>query len=147
MPAHESQHPQPFPRPGVSAAIFRDGKVLLGQRAKPPLQGVWSLPGGHIEPGESAATAARREVLEETGISAELKDVAGVADVILHHDDGSLRVHYVLTVFYGIWLSGDAVPGSDCQGVQWADPLALDGLTMTKGTPAMIAKAYRLLTQ
>lgn len=137
----------PFPRPGVSAAIFRDGKVLLGQRAKPPLQGVWSLPGGHIEPGETAAAAAQREVLEETGICAEIKDIAGVADVILHRDDGSLRAHYVLTVFYGIWLSGEAVPDSDCQGVQWADPLALDALTMTKGTPAMIAKAYRLLMQ
>ncbi len=145
MSAQKSPHSNPYPRPGVSAAVFRDGEVLLGQRAKPPLQGLWSLPGGHIEPGETALGAAHRELLEETGVRAELKDVAGVADVILRNGDGSLRAHYVLSVFYGIWLSGEAIPGSDCQGVRWADPLALDGLRMTEGTPAVIAKAFRLL--
>ncbi len=89
----------PFPRPGVSAAVFRDGDVLLVQRGKLPLRGIWSLPGGHIHRGERALAAAHRELAEETSVEADLKGVADAVDVILHHDDGTLRVHYALTVF------------------------------------------------
>ena len=50
----DSDREAPFPRPGVSAAVFRDGDVLLVRRGKLPLRGIWSLPGGHIEAGERA---------------------------------------------------------------------------------------------
>jgi 8-oxo-dGTP diphosphatase len=133
------------PRPGVSAVIFRGGKVLLGQRGKAPLRGVWSLPGGRVEAGETVFQAASRELLEETGIEADLQGIVDVADVILRHEDGTLRAHYVLTVFYGAWRRGEAVPGGDCAAVQWADPDALDGLALTKGAAEIIAKARNLM--
>lgn len=133
------------PRAGASAAVFRDGRVLLAQRSKPPLTGLWSLPGGHIEPGETAEAAARRELAEETGIEAELKGIAEEADVILRHDDGTPRAHYVITVFYGVWLDGEARAGSDCQAVQWAGPDALDALPMTEGTADVIRRAAKRL--
>lgn len=141
MPSQSS----PFPRPGVSSAVFRDGKVLLVQRSKPPLRGVWSLPGGHIEPGEAAMAAAHRELLEETGVRADLRGVADVADVILHHDDGSLRVHYVLTVFYGLWTDGIAAAASDAMGVQWATRGEIAGLETTNGVQRLIDTASRCL--
>lgn len=141
MPDKPASYAAPFPRPGASAAVFRDGKVLLAQRSKPPLRGVWSLPGGHIEPGETALQAAHRELAEETGVTADLRGVADVADVILYRDDGSLRAHYVLAVFYGGWLAGEPCAGDDCQGVRWADPHDLGGLSMTPGTAAVIARA------
>jgi ADP-ribose pyrophosphatase YjhB (NUDIX family) len=87
----EKNRPQ-WPRAAASAAIFRDGKVLLAQRSKPPLKGIWSLPGGHIEPGEKAIEAAHRELNEETGITADLKGLADVANVIMRRDDGALRI-------------------------------------------------------
>ena len=71
-----------FPKLGVSAAIWRDGKVLLAQRGKEPLKGVWSLPGGSVEHGEEIRKAALRELKEETGVDAELFGVVDVADVI-----------------------------------------------------------------
>ena len=71
-----------MPRLGVSACVWRDGKVLIARRAKPPLKGVWSLPGGHVEWGEALRDAARRELKEETGIEAELETIVDVADVI-----------------------------------------------------------------
>lgn len=147
MPYTDSNRALLMPRPGVSIAVFRDGLVLLGQRSKPPLRGVWSLPGGHIEAGETVAKAAARELLEETGVIAELYGVADVADVILHNDDGALCAHYILTVFYGDWRSGNPAPEDDCMGVQWAAPHDLGSLNMTEGTADIIHKAYRLLKE
>ena len=144
MDQSEKDRPQ-WPRAAASAAIFRDGKVLLAQRAKPPLEGIWSLPGGHIEPGEKAHEAANRELHEETGIKADLKGLADVADVILRHDDGSLRAHYVISVFYGLWRQGEAKPQTDCQAVEWVEVSALCERPITEGTAAIIEHAASLL--
>jgi 8-oxo-dGTP diphosphatase len=144
MSPSEQDRP-PWPRAAASAAIFRDGKVLLAQRSKPPLTGIWSLPGGHIEPGEKAIEAAHRELGEETCSQADLKGLLDIVDVIVRHDDGSLRAHYVISVFYGVWLNGDAQPESDCQAVEW---VSLDRLTerpITEGTEAIIARAAAAL--
>lgn len=138
-------HQPPWPRPAASCAVFRNGKVLIAQRGKPPLAGIWSLPGGHIEPGETAQAAALRELAEETGIEADLKGIADVVDVIMRDDDGTLRAHYVITAFFGIWTRGDARPRSDCLAVEWVDPSALSGRDMTQGTPAIIQRAAGLL--
>ena len=137
--------PIQWPRAAASAAIFHDGKVLLAQRSKLPLKGIWSLPGGHIEPGEKALEAAHRELREETGIKADIEGLVDVADVILHHDDGSLRGHYVISVFYGVWLKGEAKPESDCLAVEWVSVAELSERPMTEGTVAIIERAAALL--
>ena len=71
-----------WPRCGTSAAIFRRREVLLIERAKGPLKGLWSLPGGHIEAGEPARMAALREVREETGVAAVLGGLVDVHEVL-----------------------------------------------------------------
>ena len=60
---------------GASIAVFKGDTVLLVQRARAPFRGLWSLPGGSIEPGESAREAAFRELKEEAGITAEIEGV------------------------------------------------------------------------
>ena len=141
-----SQPDQPsWPRPAASSAIFRDGQVLIAQRSKPPLAGIWSLPGGHIEPGETAQAAALRELAEETGVEADLKGIADVADVIVRDEDGALRAHYVITAFFGVWLRGNARPGNDCLAVEWVDLADLPERRMTQATPAIIQRAAALL--
>ena len=60
---------------GASIAVFKGDTVLLVQRGRAPFRGLWSLPGGSIEPGESASEAALRELKEETGITAEIEGV------------------------------------------------------------------------
>jgi len=87
--------------------------VLLVRRGKGALKGLWSLPGGHIEPGETARAAAVREVREETGVEAELASLVDVHDVIVRGGDGGLVAHYLISVFCGRWLAGEPVPGGD----------------------------------
>jgi ADP-ribose pyrophosphatase YjhB (NUDIX family) len=135
-----------LPRPSVSAAVFRDARVLLVQRAKPPFENIWTLPGGHIEAGEEARAAVHRELLEETGIRADLKGVVDVADVILRRDDGALDRHYVIAVYYGRWLSGEAKAASDTRALRWVELSELGQLELTDGAHRIILNAYDRLT-
>ena len=72
-----SSTPPPRPQLAVSAAIFRDGKVLLVRRARSPARGFYSLPGGRVEFGESLHTALHREVDEETALRIQIVGRAG----------------------------------------------------------------------
>jgi len=119
-PAHAAR--QHWPKVAASAAIFREGKVLIGLRGKDPRRQVWSLPGGHIEPGETASDAALRELREETSIEAELHGLIDINDVIIRASDGTLKAHYVLTIFFGTWISGEPIAGDDCLAARFVSP-------------------------
>lgn len=133
-----------WPKAAVSAAIFRDRMVLLAERSKPPNAGVWSLPGGHVEAGETVREAALREVDEETGIRATLDGLLDVHDVIARHEDGQLRAHYVLTIFYGHWLGGEPVAASDCRTARFVPLDALTEYPLTVNAERFIRRAYAL---
>ena len=133
------------PQAAASLAVFHEGRVLLAQRGKPPLNGVWSLPGGRVEPGEKARDAALRELKEETGIEATILGVADVADVMLRGEDGSLQAQYVIAAFFGTWKSGQAIAASDCMDVEWVAANELSGRTITEGTVPVIRRAAALL--
>ena len=133
-----------WPRCGASAAIFRDGEVLLIQRAKGAFTGLWSFPGGHIEPGETARTAAQREVAEETGCQVRIGGVLDVHDVIGRDAAGALSVHYVIAVYWGVWQSGEPVASSDAAAARFWRLAVLGTLPMTPGTAAFIERAAEL---
>ncbi len=137
--------PQQFPRLGASACVWRGPRVLLIQRAKPPLVGVWSLPGGHVEAGETALDAARRELLEETGVTADLTQLAGLYEVIRHDLDGQVSVHFAIACYAGQWLAGEAVAASDALSVRWVLPEEMGGLTFAPNVREAIGQARVLL--
>ena len=91
--------------------------MLLIERAKGALAGYWSLPGGHIEPGETARAAALREVREETGVEAELGGPRRRprGDSARRPDD-RLTAHYLIVVFCGRWLAGTPTAGGRRRG-------------------------------
>ncbi|MCL4765937.1 MAG: NUDIX hydrolase [Hyphomicrobiaceae bacterium] len=138
------RRPQSWPRAAASAAVFRGGAVLLVERGKPPAGGVWSLPGGHIEPGETAREAARREVAEETGVTAELLGLADVHDVIIRDAAGALTAHYLLAVFYGRWLAGEPMAATDCRDARFVALGDVGSYPLTPGAQRIIETAHRL---
>ena len=134
------------PVPGVSAMTLRDGKVLLAKRAKQAGYGLWSLPGGHIEPGEAARDAALRELAEETGVTARLDRLVGCQDIIHRDTDDTVIFHYVVSVFLCHWQHGEAVAATDVSDVMWAGLCDLDSLNMTDGTADLIRNTLKTIT-
>lgn len=130
-----------WPRPAASMAVFRGGSVLLVQRGKAPSAGLWSLPGGHIEPGETAVAAAVREVMEETGVAVEVKGLVGVHDSFIRAGDGRLIAHYVLAVYGGLWRSGEPLASSDVAAARFVAVDNLAAYDLTQGASALINQA------
>lgn len=124
-------------RDGASIAVFKDRKVLLVRRAYPPFAGLWSLPGGKTEGAEAPREAARRELMEETGIEA---DVEGVVDLIKISGDEQVEcgTSYRLTVFYGRPTGGSLKPGGDAAAAEWVHLDDVEALPMTEGTADLI---------
>ena len=110
--------PQQMPLLAVSACVWKDGRVLMVERAKPPV-GVWVLPGGHVDLGETMIEAAHRELLEETGVTADLSHFAGLYDVIIRNGIGEVTRHYAIACYGGLWTAGEAVAASDAGKAQW----------------------------
>lgn len=136
---------QQWPKLGVSASVWREGKVLLVQRAKPPL-GIWAFPGGHVEPGERLEEAAARELREETGLSARFQGLVGLYDVIRRDASGLLTVHYVIACYLGIAGEGEPVAASDAAAVAWVEPERLEGFTLAPNMAIAIARAKEMLS-
>lgn len=132
------------PIPAVGAVVWKDGRVLLVRRAKPPNVGAWSLPGGAQKVGETVDEAAVREVREEAGIEIA---VAGLIDVIdsVHRDgDGAVRYHYTLIDVAARWVAGTLAAGADADAAAWFAPEELDGLDLWSETLRVIRQSRSL---
>ena len=118
--------PRSYPdRPyvGVGLVVFRGDEVLLVERTKPPIRNRWSIPGGAQEIGETVHEAALRELMEETGLEADVIGLIDVVDSITRDQDSRVQFHYTLVDFAAEWRSGEAAAADDVAAVRWV-PLA-----------------------
>ncbi len=130
---------------GVGCIVLRpaDGAVLLVRRARPPLLGHWSLPGGAQHAGETCEEAARRELREETGVEVGKLHLCAVVDAITRDAAGRVRLHYTVVDYCALWLAGAARAADDVSDVAWATDLAPHTLTLE--ATEIIARARGLL--
>jgi 8-oxo-dGTP diphosphatase len=134
--------PPQRPQLAVSAAIFRDDRVLLVRRARSPAKGFYSLPGGRVEFGESLHTALHREVDEETAIRIEIVGLAGWREVLPGAGGGG---HYLIMSFAARWTAREPVLNDEHDDFKWLAPDALGDLKLTGGLAEVVHAAWRLI--
>jgi 8-oxo-dGTP diphosphatase len=130
---------------GVGALIFQDGNLLLVERAKEPLQGYWSIPGGIVEAGEKLEEGIRREVLEETGLEVEPVSIFEVFERIMPDEEGKTEYHYVLIDYLCNPVGGRLAAASDVSRVAWVAEQNLRDYRLTEGTLGVIERAFARL--
>ena len=134
------------PYVGVGVIVFRDQEVLLVKRNKEPNKGQWSIPGGKQIIGETAAEAAKRELLEETGVKVDQLLLVDVVDTIIPDVEGKIKYHYTLVEYMGQWQSGETRPGDDAQEVRWVCLNEINSFPLLEKTINIIHKAFAMKT-
>lgn len=142
------EEPRTYPtRPfvGVGVVILKDDHVLLIRRGKPPRKGEWSLPGGSQNIGETVRDTARREAMEETGVTIDEPVLIDVIDAIIPDAEGRVEFHYTLIDFVARWRSGTPAAGDDADHVEWIPLSAIEDLEIWETTKKIVARAADIL--
>jgi mutator protein MutT len=126
----------------VSAAIIRDGRVLVTQRARGPGIGVWSMPGGVVEAGETLTEALVREIQEETALTIEPVTLAGHREVVVRDSDGRALRHFVILCFASRWVAGEPKLNEELSDARWLKLAELSELKTTEGLAEIVAAAF-----
>ncbi len=132
------------PIAAASVAVFRERKILLARRTRPPYQDAWSLPGGVVELGETLRDAALRELREELGVEAA---IVGFNDHLesIEHDAHGVRRHFIIASFVANWTSGEARASAEAAEPRWVSLAELAGLATTPNLDGILRSAVRLL--
>lgn len=125
-----------------AGAVITDeaGRVLLVQRGKEPQKGLWSLPGGRCEPGESLAQTVAREVWEETGLRVHVGPE--LWSLMIPITDGQA---YEVHDFAAAVISGTLIAGDDAADARWVAPSGLGELPLTVGLLDYLGRAGVIL--
>ncbi|MGY5858455.1 MAG: NUDIX domain-containing protein [Candidatus Thorarchaeota archaeon] len=110
------------PITGVVVIVVSNKGVLLARRDKAPGTGLWSLPGGAVELGETQKESVIREVLEETGVQCEVIRLVSTADFITLDESNKVEFHFLLNHYLARSISGVLKPEFPDGEVCWFHP-------------------------
>ncbi|MGD8293149.1 MAG: NUDIX hydrolase [Desulfobacterales bacterium] len=137
----KKQYPD-HPRVAVGAIVFKDNKVLLVRRGKPPAKNSWAIPGGSIKIGETLQRAAEREILEETGITIQALDPIFTFDYIERDESGCARFHYVIIDLTAEYVGGEPRAGDDAAEVRWLSSKEIMTLSVNSKTRELLRERF-----
>jgi ADP-ribose pyrophosphatase YjhB (NUDIX family) len=136
--------PRAYPdRPfvAVSAAIFRNGQLLVVRRAKPASGQIFTLPGGVVEAGETLVEAVRREVREETALEIAPVSLAGHREFIVRDDAERVARHFIILAFSAHWVAGEPALNDELAEYRWVEPAAVAQMRTTEGLYEIVMAA------
>jgi ADP-ribose pyrophosphatase len=131
------------PQVAVGAIVFQKKKVLLVRRGHPPAKGLWSIPGGKIELGETLQEAAEREIREETGINIRARDPVFTFDVVDRDDMGRIRFHYVIVDLIADYINGELQSGDDAAEARWVSPEEMNKMNISTVTLKVLKQFFQ----
>ncbi len=141
----ENEYPS-VPRPAVGVVVIdRNNRVLMVKRGKPPAQGLWSVPGGSIELGETIFQCAKREVLEETGIRCSPLRVCNAIDAIYRDEKGKVRFHYVIIYVVAHDGGGNLHAHDDALEAAWYSLEEIEALETPGRTVELLGQIEELI--
>lgn len=117
------------PISAVGIVCVREGEVLLIRRGNAPMRGRWAIPGGRVEPGETPAEAALRELREETGVTAALLGVI----------EDFATGPYLITEFAARWIAGEPRSGDDALEARFVALDQMNAFDLTADLQRVIA--------
>lgn len=139
-----SNHEYPDqPRVAVGAIVFKDDKILLVRRGHPPAEGVWAIPGGRVELGETMREAAEREIREETGLNVQAKEPVFVFDVLIKDETGKIRFHYVIVDLLADLVGGALRAGDDALEARWISSSEIAALNVSSNTRKVLKDLFK----
>jgi len=140
-----STHEYPdSPQVAVGAVVIRDNKVLLVKRKQPPGKGLWAIPGGRVELGETLKEAAEREVREETRVAIRPRHHVYTFEVIERDHAGRIRFHYVIVDLIADYVGGEPNPGDDACEARWVTLEELKNLPASRTTKEVLKNMAQL---
>lgn len=142
-----SDQTQQHPVAAALAVVVRDGSVLLVRRIHTSDAGLWGFPGGWIDPDETIAQAAVRELFEETSVTAVAVRSFNALDAFDYDADGEVRRQFVMVAVLCRWVAGTPIPGDDATEAAWFPVASLQDLEdVSDDVDTLTYQAFEMLS-
>ena len=130
------------PQVAVGAIVFKNDRVLLVRRGQSPSQGLWAIPGGSVELGESLQEAAEREIFEESSLTIRANEPVFTFDFVEQDDIGRIRYHYVIVDLMADYIAGEPRPGDDVTEARWVSSQEMKKLEVSPKTLELLRERF-----
>ena len=139
---HSSKIYPDHPQVAVGAIVFKNDRVLLVRRGQSPSEGLWAIPGGSVELGETLQEATEREIFEESGLTIKAKEPVFTFDFVEHDDTGRIRYHYVIVDLLADYVTGEPRPGDDVTEARWVSSQEMQRLEVSPKTLELLREHF-----